>query len=204
MLRVGILALQGAFKEHARMFSLLGAESHEIRLPNELSSVDAMVIPGGESTTMAQLLDFYQLRAPIQTFVAQGKPIWGTCAGLILMSRTIEGDKPEPMGMIDIETSRNAYGRQVNSFELDLEIPTLGEEHFQGIFIRAPTIEQFGKNVEILSTLPSGNPVAAREENRLVTSFHPELTSDTRFHSYFLALVDLSTKGRGSPKLSTK
>ena len=190
MVRVGILALQGAFKEHSKMFEDLGVKSVEIRLPNEVPNIDALVIPGGESTTMAKLLDAYQLRKPIQTFAAQGKPIWGTCAGLILMGTKIQENYPEPMGIIDLFTIRNAYGRQINSFETDLEIPILGTKKFQGIFIRAPAIKEVGPQVEILSKLPDGSPIAAQEKNCLVTSFHPELSSDTRFHSYFLSMAN--------------
>jgi 5'-phosphate synthase pdxT subunit len=190
MVRVGILALQGTFKEHSQMFDILGVESVEIRLPNEVPNIDALVIPGGESTTMAKLMDAYQLRKPIQTFAAEGKPIWGTCAGLILMGTKIHENYPEPMGLIDLFAIRNAYGRQINSFQTALEIPILGTKRFQGIFIRAPVIKTFGEEVEILANLPDGSPVAAREQNRIVTSFHPELTSDTRFHSYFLSMVN--------------
>ena len=190
MVRVGILALQGAFKEHSRMFADLGVESVEIRLPDELSNIDALVIPGGESTTMAKLMDAYQLRKPIQALAVQGKPVWGTCAGLILMATKIQENYPEPMGIMNIHTSRNAYGRQVNSFEDTLQIPILGHEEFQGVFIRAPVIKEFGEQVKILANLPDGSPVAARENNCLVTSFHPELTTDTRFHSYFLSMTN--------------
>ena len=190
MVRVGILALQGAFKEHSRMFEDLGVESVEVRLPNELPNIDALVIPGGESTTMAKLMDAYQLRKPIQALAAQGKPIWGTCAGLILMATKIQENYPEPMGLIDLVTIRNAYGRQINSFETALKIPILGNNEFQGIFIRAPAIKMVGANVEILSKLPDGSAIAAQENNCLVTSFHPELSSDTRFHSYFLSMTN--------------
>jgi 5'-phosphate synthase pdxT subunit len=177
-LRIGVLALQGAFREHARTLRDLGAEVVEVRLPEQLDGLDGLVIPGGESTTIMRLARIYGLDEAIRRF---GGAIFGTCAGMILLDR-------ERLGLIDLAVRRNAFGRQVASFEADLEIA--GEdEPFRAVFIRAPWIEDAGAGVEILAEV-DGHPVLAREGRVLVASFHPELTDDSRVHRRFLALVE--------------
>lgn len=186
MPRIGVLAIQGDFSEHIDMLEQLGAEAVPVRLPSDLDSVNALVIPGGESTTISKLMDTFELREPIRSLAKTEIPIWGTCAGLILMSKKLSGDGPSPLGLMDITVSRNHFGRQKDSFTTNLDVPALGSDQFEGVFIRAPGIESSGAGVEIITSLPNGEPVAAKSGNMLVTSFHPELTSDYRFHSYFL------------------
>ena len=186
--RIGVLALQGDFREHRAMFERLGAATSEIRRPAELEAVDALVIPGGESTTIGKLMGHYGLIAPIKARAAGGLPVFGTCAGLITLAREIvEGDQPL-LGLIDIVARRNAFGRQVHSSEADLDIALLGPPPLRAVFIRAPWIESAGPGVEVLAT-HQGHAVAAREDRVLVTAFHPELTGDTRMHDAFLSMV---------------
>tara|TARA_Y100000590_G_scaffold185810_2_gene211734 strand:- start:11343 stop:11936 length:594 start_codon:yes stop_codon:yes gene_type:complete len=187
--RIGVLALQGDFAEHIKMLSSLGVDSSEIRLPSHLDSVDGLIIPGGESTTIVQLMDNFGLTEQIKDLIFSGLPVWGTCAGMIVLAADITDDRPKPMGIIDITVSRNAYGRQVDSFEAVVDIPKLGETPFNAIFIRAPAINSIGDSVEILATLDEGQIIAAQEGNVIVTSFHPELTDDLRFHKYFASVV---------------
>ncbi|MBH42880.1 MAG: pyridoxal 5'-phosphate synthase glutaminase subunit PdxT [Chloroflexi bacterium] len=189
MTRIGVLALQGDFAEHIKMLSSLGVDSSEIRLPSHLDSVDGLIIPGGESTTIVQLMDNFGLTEQIKDLIFSGLPVWGTCAGMIVLAADITDDRPKPMGIIDITVSRNAYGRQVDSFEAVVDIPKLGETPFNAIFIRAPAINSIGDSVEILATLDEGQIIAAQEGNVIVTSFHPELTDDLRFHKYFASVV---------------
>ncbi len=171
------------------MLSSLGVDSSEIRLPSHLDSVDGLIIPGGESTTIVQLMDNFGLTEQIKDLIFSGLPVWGTCAGMIVLAADITDDRPKPMGIIDITVSRNAYGRQVDSFEAVVDIPKLGETPFNAIFIRAPAINSIGDSVEILATLDEGQIIAAQEGNVIVTSFHPELTDDLRFHKYFASVV---------------
>ena len=192
--RVGVLAVQGDFLEHQIILASLGAETVPVRLPRDLEGLQALVLPGGESTTMVKLVDAFDLRAPLKECIASGTPVWGTCAGLILLARELREDRPEPLGVMDIRVSRNAYGRQVDSFETDISVPSLGEPRFHGVFIRAPAILEMGPDVEVLASLPEGGPVAARQGTAMVTAFHPELTPDTRFHAYFLQMAT----GQGS------
>ncbi len=187
--RVGVLAVQGDFLEHQIILDSLGAETVPVRLARDLEGIQALVLPGGESTTMAKLLDAFDLRAPLKECIASGTPVWGTCAGLILLARELQEDRPEPLGVMDVRVSRNAYGRQVDSFETDIPVPSLGETPFHAVFIRAPAILETGPDVEVLASLPEGDPVAARQGSVLVTAFHPELTPDTRFHAYFLRMA---------------
>jgi 5'-phosphate synthase pdxT subunit len=176
-LRIGVLALQGAFREHAQVLRRLGAEVVEVRLPEELEGLDGLVIPGGESTTIASLAEEYGLDDAIRAFA---EPILGTCAGMIVLDR-------EHLGVADIEVERNAYGRQVRSFEADVALD--GDERpLRGVFIRAPRIREAGAGVEVLGTL-DGEPVLVRDGRLLLASFHPELTDDTRVHQRFLQLV---------------
>jgi 5'-phosphate synthase pdxT subunit len=190
-MKIGVLALQGAFREHVEMLRRMGVEAVEVRLPEELSAVDGLIIPGGESTTIGKIATQYGLIEPIREIVTQGKPVWGTCAGMIILAKNVGMTQPL-VGVMDVQVKRNAFGRQVDSFETDLEIPVLehGKEiPFHAMFIRAPLIESVGKNVQVLATLQDGTIVAAQQDNLLATSFHPELTHDARFHEYFVSLV---------------
>ena len=185
---VGVLALQGDFREHRVVMERLGAVTSEVRTPAQLQAVDALVIPGGESTTIGKLMREYGLIEAIRARHAAGMPIYGTCAGLITLARSIvEGDQPL-LALMDIVARRNAFGRQVHSFEADLQVHGLGEQPLRAVFIRAPWIEEAGPDVEVLSSL-QGHAVAARQGRLLVTAFHPELTGDTRMHGLFLQLV---------------
>jgi 5'-phosphate synthase pdxT subunit len=186
--KIGVLALQGAVAEHIEMLSALNTEAVPIRLPSELNGLDALVIPGGESTTISKMLSDYSLTEPIRKLANQGFPMFGTCAGLILLAKKVPDLEMETIGVMDIEVKRNAFGRQVDSFEADLQIPALGNGTFHGIFIRAPIIEKTKRSVEILCQL-NGKPVAARQGKLLACAFHPELTGDLRFHRYFVNLV---------------
>jgi 5'-phosphate synthase pdxT subunit len=186
--KIGVLALQGAVVEHIRILSSLNTEAVAVRLPSELAGLDALVIPGGESTTMGKLLSDYGLLQPIRKLAQQGFPIFGTCAGLILMARNAPNLDVEAIGVMDIEVKRNAFGRQVDSFEADLEIPALHNGTFRGIFIRAPIIARTEPGVEVLCQF-DGKPVAVRQGKLLASSFHPELTDDPRVHRYFLNLA---------------
>jgi len=186
--KIGVLALQGAVTEHIEMLSALDTEAVPIRLPSELDGLDALVIPGGESTTISKLLSVYGLTEPIRNLANQGFPLFGTCAGLVLLAKKVSNLDMEPIGVMDIEVKRNAFGRQVDSFEADLQIPALGNGTFNGIFIRAPIIEKAKRNVEILCQL-NGGPVAVRQGKLLGCAFHPELTGDLRLHRYFVNLI---------------
>jgi len=189
--RIGVLALQGAFIEHEQMLSRLGVEAVEVRLPEHLEEVDGLIIPGGESTTIGQIARRWGLLEPIRAFAQSGRPIWGTCAGMILMSKEAVGGRPDQilLDLMDITVRRNAFGRQVDSFEVSLEVPVLGGQ-FDAVFIRAPVIERAGTGVDVLARLENGTIVAARQGKLMVTAFHPELTDDDRFHRYFLTLVE--------------
>jgi 5'-phosphate synthase pdxT subunit len=186
---VGVLAVQGDFAEHIAVLKRLGVDSVEVRLPQDLESVEALIMPGGESTTFSHLMDLYDLKEPIKRMAGAGVPIWGTCAGMIMMAGELTEKKPIPLGLMDIRVVRNAFGRQVDSFEADLEIKPLGLEPFKAVFIRAPVISQVGEDVDVLASLPDGRPVAVQQEKLLATSFHPELTRDARLHQYFLSLI---------------
>ncbi len=187
-MKIGVLALQGAVAEHIAMFSALDEKAVPIRLPSELRDIEALVIPGGESTTISKLLLEYDLMSPIRQLAEKGFPMLGTCAGLVLLAKKVPNLDLEPIGVMDIEVKRNAYGRQVDSFETDLSIPVLGDDPFRGIFIRAPIIEKINSKVEILCQL-HGQPVAVKQGRLLACAFHPELTDDLRFHRYFLDLI---------------
>jgi len=190
-MRVGVLALQGAFIEHIKILRELGVEAVEVRLPQDLEGLDGLIIPGGESTTIGKLAVQYNLMAPLRQF-ATAKPVWGTCAGMIFMAKEIGRDQPL-LGVMDIVVERNAFGRQVDSFELDVDVPALnnGEpKPFPAVFIRAPRLVEAKGKAEVIATLPDGTAVAAREGKWLVTAFHPELSADKRFHQYFLSLIE--------------
>lgn len=188
-MKVGVLALQGDFAEHIAVLKRLGVEGHEIRLPEHLEGVDGLIIPGGESTTLSRLMSIYSMREPIEQMARQGKVIWGTCAGMIMVAQEITEDDPVPLNLMDIGVLRNGFGRQVDSFEQDLQVIDLGPAPFHGVFIRAPVITRVGREVKVMATLPDGQPVAVRQGNLLATSFHPELTADNRLHQYFLDLI---------------
>jgi len=196
MTRFGVLALQGAFIEHVQMLRSLGVEATEVRLPGQLQGLDGLIIPGGESTTIGKLAVAYGLMEPMRQMAEQGLPVWGTCAGMILLARDVGHNQPL-IGVMDISVKRNAFGRQVDSFETDLQVPALDavsqvEERgrpFRAVFIRAPYIESVGRGVESIAHLSEGPIVAARQGCLLATAFHPELSSDTRFHRFFLSLA---------------
>ncbi|HLA17391.1 MAG TPA: pyridoxal 5'-phosphate synthase glutaminase subunit PdxT [Candidatus Limnocylindrales bacterium] len=181
-MRIGVLALQGAFAEHLATLAAIGVEGVEVRLPADLDSIAGLVIPGGESTTMRKLIERWQLKEPIMRLAASGAPIFGTCAGMIVTAREIvDGDEPV-LPLLDIAIRRNAFGRQLESFEADLAVPILGDDPVHGVFIRAPIVERVGPGVEILASLGDGRIVAVHEGNIIGTAFHPELAGETRFH----------------------
>ena len=192
-MKIGVLALQGDFAEHITMLKRLNVEASEVRLPKHLDGLDGLIIPGGESTTIGKLAVAYELMEPLQQF-GQRHAIWGTCAGAIFISKDISRDQPL-LKLMDIKVQRNAFGRQIDSFETDLDIPELKEATgsdtpYHAVFIRAPIIESVHGDAKILASIPDGRIVAAQQGHLLATSFHPELTNDTRFHEYFLSLVD--------------
>lgn len=200
MTRIGVLALQGDFREHIQALERLGAVAHAVRLPEQLQGVDGVVIPGGESTVMGKLMVEYQLDQPLRDLIAAGVPAWGTCAGMILLARETDNALAGQPLLASMHTrvSRNAFGAQRESFETDLRVPALGEEPFHAVFIRAPAVLQVGPEVEVLARLddtPAGSDgghgtiVAVREGTLLGTAFHPEVTGDLRFHGYFLDMV---------------
>lgn len=206
-MRIGVLALQGDFREHIRTLQTLGAMAYPVRLPKDVANVDGLVIPGGESTVMGKLMLEYQLDQPIRELIAAGLPVWGTCAGLILLSRATDNALAgQPLlAALDVRTRRNAFGPQRASFEADVAVPALGEQPFRAVFIRAPAIESVGAGVEVLARLETplesssaaeaaeqgdrGIIIAVRQGPLLGTAFHPEVTGDARFHDYFLGMV---------------
>jgi len=188
-LTIGVLALQGAFIEHVKMLERLGATAREVRLPGDLVGLDGLIVPGGESTTIGKLLVSYNLLEPLRDLVDSGFPIYGTCAGTILLAKDMGGLDQPLLATMDLVVERNAFGRQLQSFETDLQIDGLGDEPFRAVFIRAPAIKAVGPTVETLASLQNGTIVAAREGSLLVSCFHPELTDDDRFHRSFLELV---------------
>ena len=187
--KIGVLALQGAFAEHIASLQRLGVEALAIRLPEDLESLDGLIIPGGESTTIGRLMVPYGFLEALRKLSQEGFPIFGTCAGMILLAKSVLDLDVATIGAMGITVRRNAFGRQVDSFETLLSVPPLGKIPFPAVFIRAPIIVATGPEVEILASLPDGTPVAARQGNLLVSSFHPELTPDLRFHAYFLDIV---------------
>lgn len=191
-MKIGVLALQGDFAEHIAMLRRLGVEAMEVRLPEHMAGLDGLIIPGGESTTIGKLAVAYGLIEPIRELARADRPIWGTCAGLIFLSRqALDGVPGQPLlGLLDVAVVRNGFGRQVDSFEADLDIPALGAPPFRGVFIRAPYVQEWGPSVAVLARLEDGPVVAVRQGRLLGTSFHPELTEDTRFHRYFLHLAE--------------
>jgi len=186
---VGVLALQGTFIEHISMLRRLGVEAPPIRLPHELDTLDGLIIPGGESTTMLRLMESFGLIQPIREMARDDFPIWGTCAGMVLLAKSVSNYEMETLGLMDMKIRRNAFGSQIDSFEVDLEIPLVGEEPFHAVFIRAPIVKEARPGIKILSRLPDSTIVAARQNRLLACAFHPEFTDDLRFHSYFLNMI---------------
>ena len=192
-MKIGVLALQGDFSEHIAVLKRLKVDASEVRLPEHLKGLDGLIIPGGESTTIGKLAVAYNLLEPLKLF-GQRHAIWGTCAGAIFLSKDVSRDQPL-LGLMDIKVQRNAFGRQKDSFETDLDIPELKratgtKDDYHAVFIRAPIIESVGGDARVLASVPDGRIVAAQQGHLLATSFHPELTNDTRFHKYFLSLAD--------------
>jgi 5'-phosphate synthase pdxT subunit len=187
-MKIGVLALQGAFIEHEKTLQKLGVESGEVRLPKDLEDLDGLIIPGGESTTIGKLAVEYGLIDPLRQF-AQTKPTWGTCAGMIFLAKDIGIDRQPILGVMDITVNRNAFGRQVDSFEVDLPISKLGDQPFHAVFIRAPVVTSVGKDVEVIAQLQDGTIVGVESGHLLGTAFHPELTGDDRLHQHFIKLV---------------
>ena len=189
MLTIGVLALQGDFAEHEAILKRLGATTRQVRMPADLEGLDGLIIPGGESTTITRLMNMYGLYEPLRAF-AGSHPVWGTCAGAIIMAKDATDLDRDPLRLMDIEVVRNAFGRQVDSFEVDLPFDEIDGEPLHAIFIRAPLIRSVGAGVKAVATLADGEIVAARQGHLLATSFHPELTDDTRVHAYFLRMVE--------------
>jgi 5'-phosphate synthase pdxT subunit len=187
--RIGVLAVQGAVREHVAAIRDVGAEPVEVRLPRDLVDLDALILPGGESTAMRRLIDAYGLREPIASLARRGAPMLGTCAGMILLAERIDDDDEALFGLLDIGVRRNGYGRQLDSFEAELEVPSLGEERLHGVFIRAPMVTDVGPRAEVLARDPDGTPVAVRQGRVIATAFHPELTGDRRIHRLLADLV---------------
>ena len=185
---VGVLALQGDFREHREVLETMGHVVREIRKPGQLDEIDALIIPGGESTTIARLILSNGFQQPLRDFCASGRPVWGTCAGAILLAKNVDNLDRPGIEVMDITVHRNAFGRQVDSFEADLTVSGIDDGPFRAVFIRAPLIEEVRAPAEAICTLEDGTIVAAREGNLLATSFHPELTGDHRLHALFLTL----------------
>jgi 5'-phosphate synthase pdxT subunit len=190
-LTIGVLALQGDVAEHAHMLHRIGAKPRFVKLPEQLEGLAGLILPGGESTTIGKLLVTFGLLQPLRELAHAGFPLYGTCAGMILLAnRVARAGVDQPIiGGMDIEVERNAFGRQVESFEADIPLQGIAGGPFHAVFIRAPVIRSTGPQVEVLARLPDGRPVAARQENMLVSAFHPELTTDTRMHDYFLEMT---------------
>jgi len=197
--KIGVLALQGAFREHLRTLATIGVEGIPVRLPRDLDDVAGLILPGGESTTMRQLIERWGLRQPILDLASSGAPLFGTCAGMIVLAREIAGGEPPILPLLDVTVERNAFGRQLDSFEAELAVPVLGDQPVHGVFIRAPVIKRTGPDVDVLGRLDDGRIVAVRERNVLATAFHPELAGETRFHRLVAAMAsEHEEPGEGS------
>lgn len=188
-MRIGVLASQGAFVEHIAALRQLKVEALPVRLAPQLNGLDGLIIPGGESTSISKLMLSSDLTDEVKSLAQDGLPIFGTCAGMILLANKNSDQDVAPLGLMDIIVKRNAFGRQLDSFETELSIPVLGEKPFPAVFIRAPLVEKTNGSVEILARLADGTIVAARQGKLLVSAFHPELTDDLRFHQYFISIV---------------
>lgn len=188
-----MLAIQGDFLEHKQVLARLGVDAPEIRLPSQLEGIDGLIIPGGESTTIVQLIDIYGFRQPLTKRVRAGMPLWGTCAGMIVIADRLRDRRPDPLRLMDIDVSRNAFGRQIDSFEEDIALEGIEGPDFRAVFIRAPAVNLMGDSVKVLARVRDGRPVAVRQDRMLATSFHPELTGDDRVHQLFIRMVEDST-----------
>ncbi len=198
-MRIGVLALQGAFREHLDTLHAIGVTGVRVREPDDLIGVSGLILPGGESTTMRQLIERWGLHGPILDLAASGAPLFGTCAGMILLARRIAGGEEPVFPLLDVTVERNAFGRQLDSFEADVVIPVLGDGPVHGVFIRAPVIDRVGPDVDVLSRLDDGRIVAVRERNVLATAFHPELAGETRFHRLIATMAaEHDDPGEGS------
>lgn len=191
-MKIGVLALQGDFREHLAMVSRLGVDNIAVRSAGELKGLNGLIIPGGESTTALILMHNFGLIEPIRKLAKNGMPIMGTCAGMIHLAKEVLSPNMETLGLMDITVRRNGFGRQIDSFEIDIPITILPGGSFHAIFIRAPVIERVGPAVEVLARLPDDKAIAVKEENLVALAFHPELTLDTRLHEYFLAMASSS------------
>jgi 5'-phosphate synthase pdxT subunit len=188
-MKIGVMALQGAFREHLATLDAIGVEGVPVRLPADLDGISGLIFPGGESTTMRHLIDRWGMREPILELAAGGAPLFGTCAGMIVLAREIAGDEEPILPLLDITVERNAFGRQLDSFETELFVPVLGDQPVHGVFIRAPVVERTGPGVDVLAQLEGGRIVAVRERNVVATAFHPELAGETRFHRLIAAMA---------------
>ncbi len=198
-MKIGVLALQGAFREHVAMLRAIGVEGVEVRLPQDLLDVHGLILPGGESTTMRRLVRRWCLAEPILDLARSGAPVFGTCAGMIVLSKSIAGGEEPVLPLLDVIVERNAFGRQLDSFETDLDVPVLGERPVHAIFIRAPIIDEVGPDVDVLARLDDGRIVAVRQGNVIATSFHPELAGETRFHHLVATMAaEHADPGEGS------
>ena len=198
-MKIGVLALQGAFREHLDTLRAIGVEGVRVREPADLAGISGLIFPGGESTTMRQLIERWGLREPILDLAAQGAPLFGTCAGMIVLATEIAGGEPPILPLIDVTVERNAFGRQLESFEAELSVPVLGDTPVRAVFIRAPIIERTGPDVDVLARLDDGRIVAVRERNIIATAFHPELAGETRFHRLVATMAaEYDDPGEGS------
>ncbi|MEX2184518.1 MAG: pyridoxal 5'-phosphate synthase glutaminase subunit PdxT [Chloroflexota bacterium] len=198
-MKIGVLALQGAFREHLDTLAAIGVEGVRVREPADTVDISGLILPGGESTTMRQLITRWGLREPIMALAASGAPLFGTCAGMIVLSSDIVGAEEPVLPLLDVSVQRNAFGRQLESFEADLAVPVLGDTPVHAVFIRAPIIERTGPDVDVLARLDDGRVVAVRQRNVIATSFHPELAGETRFHRLVAMMAsEHSDPGEGS------
>jgi pyridoxal 5'-phosphate synthase pdxT subunit len=198
-MRIGVLALQGAFREHLDTLRSIGVAGVRVREPADLDGVSGLILPGGESTTMRQLIERWGLRQPILDLAESGAPLFGTCAGMIVLAEEIAGGEPPILPLLDITVERNAFGRQLDSFEAELPVPILGDNPVHAVFIRAPIVERTGPGVDVLARLEDGRVVAVRERNVIATAFHPELAGETRFHRLLATMAaEHDDPGEGS------
>jgi 5'-phosphate synthase pdxT subunit len=197
--KIGVLALQGDFREHLQTLDAIGVDGVAVRLPSDLDGVSGLILPGGESTTMRRLIERWNLREPILDLAGRGAPMFGTCAGMIVLSREIAGGEAPILPLLDVTVQRNAFGRQLDSFEAELPVPVLGDTPVHGVFIRAPIVDRTGPGVDILARLDDGRVVAVRERNLIATAFHPELAGETRFHRLLATMAsEHDDPGEGS------
>ena len=198
-MRIGVLALQGAYREHLDTLHAIGVEGVRVREPHDLDGVSGLILPGGESTTMRKLIDRWGMHDPIIAFAETGAPVFGTCAGMIVLASEIAGGEPPILPLLDITVERNAFGRQLESFEAELTVPILGDTPVRGVFIRAPIVDRTGPDVDVLARLEDGRVVAVRERNVIATAFHPELAGETRFHRLLATMAaEHDDPGEGS------